>query len=196
MTQHEYASLIRDAIVYLKECSNTTFATKEEWELLTCMPSSKPQAEQQASIKSLVQRLAPSLPLSDLVPSDAMAKQSWHIESAVLVLACDSDAETLEMIKNLSKAIDQKLGRTKALSAQRLEKDNGWEQLLAQSCFQLIIASCGFRNLQQAMRYCSQRDSGYRFGQYPLLILNPVAAYSPKEKIALWNQIQAIVQKR
>jgi hypothetical protein len=149
-----------------------------------------------------VQQHFPSLILSDDIPSDMQATQimqGWkeHIpEIDVLVLACDKDSATLEIIENLTKAIHQKLARAKTIFAEQLEREKRWEQFLAKNRFKLIIASPGFESFKEAKRHCKSypNRSECFLGDMPLIILSAAAFYaqSPKEKVALWNRIQAL----
>jgi hypothetical protein len=159
---NSYATLVRDAILYLKSCSGTSICTKEEWE--TFMDKKLIRSPQ---IKESLQRIAPGLTLSDQIPDDAAAKRA-----KVIILACDDDPATLDLLKKLARSIDQKLGGpVKILSAKRLDD-------VKKSGCKLLIASAGF-NAEKS--------------EIPLIVLAPPRFYdeAPHEKGMLWKRICA-----
>lgn len=154
-------------------------------------------------IKNFLQRH--SIHLSEHIPDDA---QAVRIMSAykeyignvdVVIFACDADAETLLLIKNLSKSIDQKLAPIKILRPDRLEREQRWGLFIAKNPIKLIIATSEFSKLKAAMRhYTHSDDKSYGFLEgIPLIILSSCAVYteSPKEKSILWNQICTLLKR-
>jgi hypothetical protein len=118
----------------------------------------------------------------------------------VIIFACDADPDTLSLIKNLSKSIDQKLGLVKVLRADRFEREELWDLFLSKNPVKLIIASSGFMQLKNAMAYYTRgaEDSPLSFlSGIPLVVLLPCASYadSPKEKLLLWNQLCAQLKR-
>lgn len=154
-------------------------------------------------IKSFLQRC--SVPLAACIPDDAEAVRAMsaykeYIGNAdVVIFACDADTDTLDLIKNLSKSIDQKLAPVKVLRSDRLEAKQRWDLFIAKNPVKLYIASSGFSQLKNAMHYYTHRD-GLAHGLFngiPLIILSPCASYmqSPKEKLILWNQICTLLKR-
>ena len=164
-----------------------------------------PAPEQTSQIKSAIQRLIPSLHHIEHIPEDSVAKRvmsGWReylSEAEIVVLAADTDPATLELLKNLAKAIDQKLGKVKAFSVERLEREKRWDLFLEKNTLKLIIASEGFSRLKDAMSYVKAlpASSTALLGNVPLIILSPTVLYTeaPKAKSLLWGQISQILQR-
>ncbi len=153
-----------------------------------------------SKIKSFLHRV--SFPLSESIPDDAAATRVMKAykeyvgDVDVIIFACDADPDTLSLIKNLSKSIDQKLGPVKVLRADRFEREELWDLFLSKNPVKLIIASSGFTQLKNAMAYYTRglEDSPLSFLRgIPLIVLLPCASYahSPKEKLLLWDQLCA-----
>ncbi len=145
----------------------------------------KPAAPPSSTMKQLLQKVAPAIKLTDHVPDDAEAKRiasAWKEkapDAEVLLLACDSDGETLEFLKGLARAIDQHLAKAKILKAEKvvLEKD----------AYKLIIASAGVQQFPELMRF---------YKSYPFVILSPAQAYQDTdEKASLWKTLCRLLQK-
>ncbi|HEY2810863.1 MAG TPA: hypothetical protein VGJ00_05700 [Rhabdochlamydiaceae bacterium] len=209
-THEEYISLIKDTLAHLKEAApDSSLAQKEEWEAFTPPPppsSSRASSPQPTKPDPKTAPFLKNFPLSlnEAIPDDKAATRimnAWeeYIGAIdVVVIACEKDEETLSLIKNLSKSIDQKLAKAKILSADRLEKEERWDLFLAKNNPKLILATAGFSHLKNALRYCTFKPvtSERLFGAYPLIILAPAAVYAqtPKEKITLWNQICSLLK--
>lgn len=154
-------------------------------------------------IKSFLQHC--SVSLATHIPDDAQAVRTIsahkeYIENVdVVIFACDADSDTLALIKNLSKSIDQKLAPVKILRSDRLESEQRWDLFMAKNPIKLCIASSGFSRLKNAMRYYTHKDGCAHslFNDVPLIILSPCTSYmqSPKEKSILWNQICALLKR-
>lgn len=151
-----------------------------------------------STMKQLLQKVAPAIKLTDQVPDDAEAKRiasGWKEKIAdadVVFLACDSDAETLEFLKGLAKAVDQHLAKSKIIMAEKLEKEKRWDLFLEKNAFKLIIASAGVQSLPELMRfYKSYPSTGQLFlDQVPLLVLSPALTYRETDKKAsLWKTL-------
>lgn len=153
-----------------------------------------------SKIKHFLQRH--SVPLRETTLDDAEATRVLFAFKEylgpvdVIVFACDADPDTLSMIKNLSKSIDQKLGSAKMLKPDRIEQQQRWDLFLAKNRVKLLIASSGFSQLKTAMSHYTLIDGTAKLGGIPFIQLSPYALYahSPQEKTALWNQICAILK--
>ena len=153
-------------------------------------------------IKSFLQRS--SVPLTEHIPDDSAvtkeisAYKEYIGAVDVVIFACDAEPDTLSLIKNLSKSIDQKLGPVKVLRSDRWEKEGRWDAFLTKNPIKLVIASSGFSQLKGAMSHYVSPDGGSSsfLKTIPLIILSPCAVYSqsPKEKLILWNQICSILK--
>jgi hypothetical protein len=158
---------------------------------------SNPPSED-AAIKKTLLRAAPSLRLVDQIPDDAPARRvanSWKekiLDAEVVLLACQTDRETLEFLKSLGKAIDKNLAKAKILPAETLEKENRWELFLQRNQLRLIVASEGAQKLPQLMRFYRElpATSQYYLDKTPLLPLSSASAYKALEqKALLWKSL-------
>ncbi len=164
-----------------------------------------PKAEAKSDpIKALLQKVAPSMKLVEEVPDDAEAKKiatGWKekiADAEVILLACETDPETLDLLKNLAKAIDTHLGKTKILPAERLEKEKRWDLFLQKNTFRLVLASDGVKKLPELMQfYRALPAQGLHFlDKTPLFVLAPAATYKAiEQKAALWKTLCQILTK-
>jgi hypothetical protein len=134
----------------------------------------------------------------DEVPDDATAKRvanSWKekiSDADVILLACERDAETLEFLKSLGKAIDQNLAKAKILPAEKMEAENRWDLFLQKNQFRLIIASDGMRGMPRLMRFYRETPATaeYFLDKTPLLPLSSASLYkSIEHKALLWKTL-------
>lgn len=84
-------------------------------------PSPAPKNLEDPLIRKKLQKIAPHLALHDTVLEDK------SLNSQVLILLCDASTETLDFVKNLARAIDERLRPVKILSALKLEKEEQWD---------------------------------------------------------------------
>ena len=166
---------------------------------------SPPKAPAHSSnIKQTLLKIAPQMQLVEEVPDDGQAKRiadAWKekiADAEVILLACSTDPQTLDLLKNLGKAIDQHLAKVKILPAEKLEKEKRWDLFLQKNPFRLIIASHGVEHLSDLMRFYKaypSQSTAY-LGAIPLLTLSETASYKALEhKAALWKKLCQILQK-
>lgn len=160
--------------------------------------------ESTGEIKKNLQRAVPHLKHIDAIPDDTAAKkiaESWREkipDTEVILLACTTDAETLELLKSLGKAIDQHLGKAKILPAERWEKEKRWDLFLQKNQFRLIVASDGLQALPELMRFYKAlpATSHYFLEKTPLLTLLPASTYkSLEQKALLWKTLCQMLKK-
>ena len=159
--------------------------------------------KEDTNIKNFLQNA--SVALTEHIPDDSHATKEMSAYKEymgvldVIIFACDADPDTLLLLKNLSKSIDQKLGPVKVLRADKWEKEEQWDAFLTKNPIKLLIASSGISQLKGAMRHYISPNGGLSsfLKNIPLIILSPSAVYtqSPKDKLILWNQICAILKK-
>lgn len=163
-----------------------------------------PEKEDFSQIKNLLLKAMPSIQLVDEVPDDAAAKRvanAWKEkipDAAVILLACATDAETLEFLKGLGKAIDQNLAKAKILPVEKMEMENRWDIFLQKNPFQLIIASEGLRKLPKLMKFYRETPATSEFflGQIPLVPLAAASVYKSLEhKAHLWKTLCQMLKK-
>ena len=155
-------------------------------------------------IKKMLQKIAPNLKLIDQIPDDGEAKRiasGWKekiADAEVVLLVCDTRAETLEFLKGLAKAIDQHLGKTKILMAERLEREKRWEIFFDKNSFRLLIASDGIQTLPELMRFYKSVPAHAQLflATTPLLALSPFSVYKSLEhKALLWKTLCQMLKK-
>ena len=111
----EYTELIADALSHSKQSSFTqALVTPEEYKALKKpaegkqpVNASKPKPQDNAKIRQFLERT--SIQCSDRIPDDAgatkqmLSYKEYLGEVDVVLFACDTDTDTLTLIKNLSK---------------------------------------------------------------------------------------------
>ncbi len=157
-----------------------------------------------AQIKRTLLRAAPAVRLIEEVPDDSAAKRvanAWKEkipDAQVVLLACETDADTLELLKSLGKAIDQNLAKAKILPAEKMERENRWDLFLQKNQFRLIIASDGLQKLSHLMRFYKAlpATSESYLDKTPLLALSPASVYKSLEaKAHLWKTLCQMLKK-
>jgi len=178
-----------------KPAAITTALQKKE---STPPPAEKQQIKQvppPSKIRSILQQIAPSLLLKEAPPEDREATQRAHAYKEggmILLLACDTDEETLTLLKNLSKSLRQQLAPVKIIAAEKIESEKRWELFLTESHARLLIASHGLTRFAEAKSFYTQDASNHCFlKKTPLILLEtpPFYANNPKEKILLWKRL-------
>ena len=138
-------------------------------------PQEKPHSHP-SGVKNILQKIAPSMRLLD----EALPEVSQE----VLLIACAE--EELGFLKNLAKAINERLTPAKILSAEKIEQEDGWERVL-QRGFRLVIVSSKITDFPLLQSHCREKTS---IGQSPLLTLSPIVEYNATEqKAALWKTL-------
>jgi hypothetical protein len=164
----------------------------------------KSPVESSSPIKKTLQRIAPQIKLVDQVPSDEEAKRianAWKEKLSdveVVLLACDTQPDTLELLKGLAKAIDQNLAKSKVISAERLEREKRWDLFLEKNPLRLIIASDGMQQCTELMRFYRAVPSQAQFflNQTPLFVLSKTSLYKSLEhKALLWKTLCQMLKK-
>lgn len=157
-----------------------------------------------SAIQKTLQHIAPHLKLVNEVPDDQEAKHkasAWKEkipDVEVVLIACDTQTDTLELLKSLAKAIDQNLAKSKVISADRLEREKRWDLFLTQNSLRLLIASSGLKSLADLMRhYRAHPATNQHFlDQTPLLILSEASLYKSLEhKALLWKTLCQMLKK-
>jgi hypothetical protein len=154
-----------------------------------------PDPQPQSPIKQMLQKAAPGVKIMEQVPDDSEAKrvaESWRekvSDAEAVLLLCDTDAETVDFLKGLAKAVDQHLAKTKIIAAERLEREKRWDIFLKNS-FRFIIATEGSQKLSELMRFYKQSDGQMYLDKTPLLILSSASVYKSLEhKAQLWKRL-------
>ena len=149
---------------------------------------------------NLCQTLFPNWVLSKTIPSDAMAqrnKNAWLKNqeiSPVTILSFHDNEQQLTFLKNIAHAISLRLAPARVLSASKLEKENGWENILHSPHLRLVIASDYGLYLHPKLMhfYREVPQQGKHFlNKVPLLLLSDLSLYlkEPQLKPLLWRAI-------
>ncbi len=134
-------------------------------------PSPAPKNLEDPLIRKKLQKIAPHLALHDTVLEDK------SLNSQVLILLCDASTETLDFVKNLARAIDERLRPVKILSALKLEKEEQWDLFFQKNRFELILAT-------------DQISSFPPLPETPFILLSPVSHYEDAmQKSLLWKSV-------
>lgn len=181
-------------------------------ETVPTQPNTKPSAkipepvkmEGFEKIRTTLARVAPHVQLVDTVPDDANAKKiagGWKekiADAEVVLLACETDSDTLELMKSLAKAVDQNLAKAKIIPADKLEQENRWEMFLQKNQFRLIVATEGIKKLPELMKFyhAIPAQSQAFLDKTPLLALNSASLYKAIEhKAQLWKTLCQLLKK-
>lgn len=167
----------------------------------TAEPSVRPSEE----IVKTLRKIAPALIISDQVPDDHIAKKiasAWKEKLSgvdVVLLALNSLPDTIELMKNLAKAIQKDLGQVKLISGDRLEQEKRWDLFFQTNAFRLIIASPGMEQYPDLLKHYKAlpaQQSAF-LANTPLIVLEPASAYtdSPDKKISLWKNLCQMLKK-
>ena len=163
-----------------------------------------PPPEDSLQIKQTLAKLIPGMRFVDQIPDDSQGKKigsSWKekiTDADVILLACKQDAETIEFLKVLAKAIDTHLAKSKIIPAERLEKEGVWDIFLQKNTFRLIVASEGLDQLKGLMSFYrgSPNQNTHFLDQTPLVPLLPASVYKQLEKKAeAWKTLCQILKK-
>ncbi|MBS0653635.1 MAG: hypothetical protein JSR39_08970 [Verrucomicrobia bacterium] len=163
--------------------------------------SIKPSEE----IVKTLRKIAPALIISDHIPDDQNAKKiasAWKEKLSgidVVLLALNSLPDTIELMKNLAKAIQKDLGQVKLMSGERLEQEKRWDLFFQTNTFRLVIASPGMEQYPDLLKHYKAlpaQQSAF-LANTPLIVLEPASVYtdSPDKKISLWKSLCQTLKK-
>jgi hypothetical protein len=193
-----------DEAIAIAHVKIATYSTHPPPTPVPSITTDNPKKSIHSPIKNTLQRIAPNLKLIDQIPSDKQAKliaNGWKekiLNAEVILLVCDSSANTLKFLKALAKAIDQHLAKVKILMAERLEQQGRWDLFLDKNSSRLIIASDEIQKLPNLMRFYKSVPTHDQFflDKAPLLILSPSSIYESLEhKALLWKTLCQMLKK-
>jgi hypothetical protein len=156
-------------------------------------------------IAKTLRKIAPALHILDQVPDDHIAKQissAWKEKLSgidVVLIALNNLPDTIELMKNLAKAIQKDLGNVKLMSGDRLEQEKRWDPFFQTNAFRLIIASSGMEQYPELLKHYKAlpaQQSAF-LADVPLIVLEHPSAYteSPNKKINLWKSLCMMLRK-
>ncbi len=192
---------IRDIHPPVEQSVKETETRLEPFHNKPAVVSVKPSEE----IAKTVRKIAPSLIISDQVSDDQNAKKiasNWKeklIGIDVVLLALNNLPDTIELMKNLAKAIQKNLGPVKLMSGDRLEQEKRWDLFFQTNTFRLIIASPGMEHYPDLLKHYKALPAQQTafLSNTPLIILEPASVYtdSPNQKIGLWKSLCQMLKK-
>lgn len=145
------------------------------------------------SIRSTLKKIAPNMKLLDTIPDDLKAQKAanaWNEQAEVIIITGSSSSEELLFLKDLARAIHDRLSPTKLISGTKLEKDNLWESFFEKNNFKLIIITQASQQYTELMLYHKQEKNQHFLVTTPLLILKSLETYKqPDQKTALWKSL-------
>lgn len=156
-------------------------------------------------IAKVLRKIAPALPISDQIPDDRIAKEvstAWKEKLPgidVVLIVLNNHPDTIELMKNLAKAIQKDLGAVKLLSGDRLEQEKRWAPFFQTNSFRLVIASLGIEHYPELLKHYRALPSlqSAFLANIPLIVLEHPSAYteSSNKKISLWKSLCLMLKK-
>lgn len=167
---------------------------------IALQPLDAPPVRDQGEFWKLFHAKFPSTPTSETIPCDAVArkiKNSWLAEQTIppiIILSFNDEEKHLTFLKNIAKAISVRIAPARVLSADKLEKERQWEEILAVPDLKLIIANdYGLYLHPELMRHYQEKpqQGKHYLKNVPLLLLSDPTLYlqEPQLKLLLWRAI-------
>lgn len=145
------------------------------------------------SIRSILKKIAPNMKLIDTILDDLKAQKAanaWNEQTEVIIITGVSSNEELLFLKDLARAIHDRLSTTKLISGIKLEKENLWGSFFDKNNFKLIVTTQASQKYTKLMLYHKQEKNQHFLAKIPLLILDPLEMYKqPDQKTALWKSL-------
>lgn len=184
-------------------------ADKKEQPASKKTTSSEPRSDKQPPSEEmlhLLKKIAPALATSEQVPDDQTAKRissAWKeklTDANVLLIVLNPLPDTLELMKNLAKAVQKEFGSVKLMTGDRLEQEKRWDLFFQQNTFQLIIASAGIENYPGLLMHyrALPAQQAVFLGNIPLITLEAASVYknSGEKKLELWRELQNLLSRK
>lgn len=138
------------------------------------------------SIRLKLQKIAPQMKLLDTVLDDCKAQKianAWNEQTEVVLITGSVLDEELVFLKDLARAIHDRLTAIKLISGAKLEKEKTWEPFFEKNNFKLILLTQSAQKYTALMLYMQQTP-------IPIITLEPIETYKqPDQKTALWKSL-------
>ena len=206
--QKELLDLIKQATGLLKESPCSLRISPETYEFFhppVKKPLVKPQEIKQKpilkqapldrwpSIRSALQKIAPNMKLHDTILDDLKAQKAanaWNEQIEVVIITGSTSDEELLFLKDLARAIHDRLSVTKLISGTKLEKEKSWESFFKKNSLKLIILTQAAQQYTELMLYYKQEKNQHFLATIALIILEKLETYTqPDQKTALWKSL-------
>ncbi|MCB1111037.1 MAG: hypothetical protein H7A37_07650 [Chlamydiales bacterium] len=154
-------------------------------------------------IRKIISEKFPHIKLHDNPPDDSEAKQrSQRLRAPeVVFLSFHEPQEQALFLGKVCRAVDQQLAPAVIYPADKINKQNKWEAMLAMKQLSLIVATdVGIHSmpkLKELYRESSNKMHRY-LGGVPLLLLPDLTIYlkQPELKRSLWKALQQLLKNR
>lgn len=153
----------------------------------------------------ILKKIVPNISLSDQAPDDQIAKQvasAWKEklpDTDVVLLVLNTLPDTVELMKNLAKAIQKDLGTVKLMTGDRLEQEKRWDLFFQKNTFRLILASPGIQQYPELLKHYRMLPAQQTafLGNIPLVVLEPASSYkdSADKKLSLWKTLCLMLKR-
>ena len=205
--QKELLDLVNQAASLLKEgpCSLRTSAEAYEFfhppiqlpkikPLVKTQEKKKKSLDRWPSIRSVLQKIAPNMKLHDTILDDHKAQKAanaWNEQIEVVIITGSVSNEELLFLKDLARAIHDRLSVTKLISGTKLEKEKAWESFFKKNSLKLIILTKAAEQYTTLMCYKQEKN---QLAAIPLIVLETLETYTqPDQKTALWKSLCQIL---
>ncbi len=168
----EKQKLIRDTITYLKQ-----------------------RPPEETVLRNLITDIAPSFTLREEPLPDTEAKQKpQRIGAEIALIYFGDDPKEIEFLKNLTKAISDKIRSAEIIDAHKIENEKGWKSFLEGPELKWIVApKRGLRKSTELAQYYKELPATKeRFlGLIPIFFIEPISEYfkNPGLKKTLWEEL-------
>ena len=143
-----------------------------------------------SSIRLKLQKIAPQMKLLNTVLDDRKAQKianAWNEQTEVVLITGSVLDEELAFLKDLARAIYDRLTPIKLISGAKLEKEKCWESFFKKNNFRLILLTQSAQKYTGLMLYIQQTP-------IPIITLESVETYKqPDQKTALWKSLCQIL---
>ncbi len=162
--------------------------------------TSAPNFPNFATIKSLLTRTFPQIPIISEIPNDGQAKKianRWKTKNQVApisILYFGEPEPQRELLNSLYKAIDIYFGPAKLIQAEAIEKEKQWDAFLSSAELKWVI-SCDYTlwQLSDLMRHYKENPTQKKrmLGNVSLFLLPDLSLYlkDPLLKRSLWKAL-------
>lgn len=189
--------------IFPKEQKNTSSHQPSPIASFPLHPPTPIHKDPMQDIQAVLKKVAPSLIISNSIPSDEKAKKiknAWKEHAKIpdiTILATQSPS--LSFLTQVAKAIEIHFFPSKVIDVKELEQNNNWDVFLNTTNLKMIIAPDSvIWSCKHLMRYYHEfpnKKERY-LGKIPLLLLPDPSLYikDPSLKRSLWNLLCQVLK--
>lgn len=157
-------------------------------------PILKQNLDRWPSIRPVLQKIAPNMKLRDTILDDLKAQKAanaWKDQMEVVIITGSVSNEELLFLKDLARAIHDRLSVTKLISGAKLEKEKAWESFFKKNNLKLIILTKAALQYTTLMSYKQEKN---QLAATAFIVLETLETYTqPDQKTALWKSLCQIL---